>query len=571
MNRQPTFRAIATILLSIVSLSRMAATTLFVSQTGNDQDDGSSIHPWRTIWHGIAMVGPGDTLLVRGGIYSEHLSTVRDGNATAGAITILALPGDPAIVDGANDDGADGLWLMHSYITISGLSFRNWRGEGILIQGAGNITVANGEISHCGYGVTILQRVHDFVLENLDIHDYNPADGYGIDATSYTGEPIADGLISHCKAYMSTPPTDQDNVDGIALGHMNGRETAWNSFNSIRNIHLVGCEVYNVGDGFDISGVDNLLDGCIAHHTWFGGNYKLWGNSVTLVNCIGYASNGNLALDKYPTVADTNLPPATPPPHVALYNCIFYGGVNNIIEMETDSSYLKMYNCIIGGPADPGMPCIFEDSGFRREQYEGDNNIFLWTGGDTVSIFRDPNQDIYAPQFTDGTWQTLTGQDRNSRVVSDATILFIDTSMATLDLHYNPSSPAINGGREFPGTTPARDFDGRPRDDGRIDIGAFEYIVLSRPIDRNAEPSLFESYPNPFHGSTALRFSISSPCHVSLVICDITGRTVRSLLDRQMEAGLHTIQFDAVGLPPGSYFCTLRASDHVVGGLLIAL
>ena len=48
------------------------------------------------------------------------------------------------------------------------------------------------------------------------------------------------------------------------------------------------------------------------------------------------------------------------------------------------------------------------------------------------------------------------------------------------------------------------------------------------------------NYPNPFNPSTTIRFGLPSSVHVRLVIMNIRGEIVQSLVDNQMSAGWHT-------------------------------
>ncbi len=56
--------------------------------------------------------------------------------------------------------------------------------------------------------------------------------------------------------------------------------------------------------------------------------------------------------------------------------------------------------------------------------------------------------------------------------------------------------------------------------------------------------SLDQNFPNPFNPSTTIRFSISTPARISLVLYDLTGRAVRTLVNNDAGAGTHTVQWD---------------------------
>jgi hypothetical protein len=51
---------------------------------------------------------------------------------------------------------------------------------------------------------------------------------------------------------------------------------------------------------------------------------------------------------------------------------------------------------------------------------------------------------------------------------------------------------------------------------------------------------------------------------MSLRVFDVNGRLIETLVDRQIEAGFHTIEWNATGFPSGVYFVKLDAGDPSV-------
>lgn len=66
---------------------------------GNDANDGSRTKPWKSLNRAIPRLKPGDTLLLRGGRYYEHVLISVSGTAKK-PVTIRSHPGEMAIVDG---------------------------------------------------------------------------------------------------------------------------------------------------------------------------------------------------------------------------------------------------------------------------------------------------------------------------------------------------------------------------------------------------------------------------------------------------------------------------------------
>jgi hypothetical protein len=70
--------------------------------------------------------------------------------------------------------------------------------------------------------------------------------------------------------------------------------------------------------------------------------------------------------------------------------------------------------------------------------------------------------------------------------------------------------------------------------------------------------NLYQNYPNPFNPSTTIEFDIPERTNVKLIVYDILGREVETLIDKELEPGNYKINFTATNLPSGVYFYTLR-------------
>ena len=92
---------------------------------------------------------------------------------------------------------------------------------------------------------------------------------------------------------------------------------------------------------------------------------------------------------------------------------------------------------------------------------------------------------------------------------------------------------------------------------------------ISTPIPTQAQ--LEQNYPNPFNPTTTIGFGIpASPnpskggAFLTLKVYDILGNEVRTLINKEMEAGYYSVDYSASGLPSGVYFYQLRATP--IGG-----
>ncbi len=75
--------------------------------------------------------------------------------------------------------------------------------------------------------------------------------------------------------------------------------------------------------------------------------------------------------------------------------------------------------------------------------------------------------------------------------------------------------------------------------------------------------SLSQNYPNPFNPSTLISFSVPVRSKVNLEVFDVLGRKVRTLVDKEMDAGFHQVEFNGNAFASGVYFYRLSAGTEV--------
>ena len=93
-----------------------------------------------------------------------------------------------------------------------------------------------------------------------------------------------------------------------------------------------------------------------------------------------------------------------------------------------------------------------------------------------------------------------------------------------------------------------------------------ENVVLGTKENNNNVPtkfSLSQNYPNPFNPSTKIKYSIPTSAFTTLKVYDILGNEVKTLVNGQMQAGSHEIEFNASTLSSGVYFYKLQ-SDGLI-------
>jgi len=92
---------------------------------------------------------------------------------------------------------------------------------------------------------------------------------------------------------------------------------------------------------------------------------------------------------------------------------------------------------------------------------------------------------------------------------------------------------------------------------------SFLVIVVDRKAEIPLEYYLNQNYPNPFNNITQIKFGLPEDGNVSLRVYDISGRFVCVLIDGQVVAGHHTIEWDAEIVSSGLYIARLESLGGV--------
>lgn len=128
-------------------------------------------------------------------------------------------------------------------------------------------------------------------------------------------------------------------------------------------------------------------------------------------------------------------------------------------------------------------------------------------------------------------------------------------------------------------STFGQSFAGMSQNDSYIVGAGFWYAVQSSPVTSveridDMIPHRFrldQNYPNPFNPSTTIKFAIPEQKHVILVVYDLMGREVATLIDEQLAPGEYTAVFDAGGIASGMYLYRIQAGSHITTRRMILL
>jgi hypothetical protein len=103
--------------------------------------------------------------------------------------------------------------------------------------------------------------------------------------------------------------------------------------------------------------------------------------------------------------------------------------------------------------------------------------------------------------------------------------------------------------------------------------GGIELVVPGEPtsVERNTDPTpyalMLQNYPNPFNTDTVIVFALPEDGHARLLLFDITGQQVASLVNCDLHAGRHTLIWDGRNtagqlVGTGLYFVQLETGSH---------
>lgn len=177
--------------------------------------------------------------------------------------------------------------------------------------------------------------------------------------------------------------------------------------------------------------------------------------------------------------------------------------------------------------------------------------------------------------YPDQNWSS-TGGDFNNTIISSADVdangsytwsssEFISLVQGWLD------SPEENNGLiligDETGTGTAKRFSSRHNpNEGDRPILRIEYTAEATSTDiiteRPDRIELHQNYPNPFNPSTTISFSLPEASFAEIAVYDMLGRKLQSVLSERVQAGQHSVVFDASTLSSGVYMYILQTENQ---------
>ena len=103
--------------------------------------------------------------------------------------------------------------------------------------------------------------------------------------------------------------------------------------------------------------------------------------------------------------------------------------------------------------------------------------------------------------------------------------------------------------------------------DGKYEYSKIIDVIVNSPHSF----SLSQNYPNPFNPSTKIMYSIKTSEFVSLIVYDLFGQEILTLVNEQKQQGNYTVNFNASDLASGVYLYQIKAGNFIDSKKLIIL
>ncbi len=97
------------------------------------------------------------------------------------------------------------------------------------------------------------------------------------------------------------------------------------------------------------------------------------------------------------------------------------------------------------------------------------------------------------------------------------------------------------------------------------DVSRF-YASVSSVKEKGGLPkefSLSQNYPNPFNPTTKIEFALPQRAQTRIIVYDVLGREIETLLNRELESGYYESNFNAINLHSGVYFYRIQSGNFI--------
>lgn len=535
-------------ILTIIFASLMTfATDYFVAPNGNDSNDGTVSNPVESIKKAQELASYGDTVYIRGGIYTmreDQIARYFDiwayvTELNKNGINYFAYQDEKPVFDYSNIKPANKR-IFAFYLTGSNIHIK-----GIEIIGV-QVTITTHTQSEC-----FEIKGSNNTLENISMHN-NMAIGVYILGGS-------NNLILNCDAYENWDSVSEGgsggNVDGFGCHVRNG---------STGNVFR-GCRAWlNSDDGFDLinSGEAVLIDHCWSFYNGYSSSTGDGNNLVRRGDGTGFKVGG---YGKGGTSYDNIISRYAPIPKNTVQFCLavknrirgFYA--NHHLEGNywyNNTAYLNPENFNM-------LNCKALNATDFATDVDGWNHVMA----NNLSI----NKSIVNIDRSRCTLNNNTFGSDLDVFISGDDFLSLDETLMRLPRQADGSLPdsdyfklasgsdlidaGFNVGLSYSGSAP--------------DVGYSEFATLSVK-DFNILEGIY-NYPNPFSTKTNIVFNLKQSSKIKVFVYNLMGVKVVDLAEKIFSAGKNSFNLNRSKLSTGNYLLVLKSSDGQKNSKLISV
>jgi len=443
---------------AFIAVVKATPSIWYVATTGSDAAAGDIAHPFKTIQKGVDVAVAGDTVYVRGGTYSEHVTITKSGTA-GNPITLTNYGSEVVTLDGTGVSLSD-------YGSLINIGSTSTYPAYIIIQ---NLNIRDS--SQCGLGTYWItgssSPCHDITVQ------YCTFTNMELDAVFFmneNGAAMNNINVNHCTMTNIQYRSPSSNGEGNTICPVSNSQF---SYNTIRQCYQICCGASGTSTNviFDHNDVETSYmrancvgiyvdggqhdgqhcDDIIVSNNYVSGTGQLMGfcneigasttlNRITFVNNVLHVKSGGAGIVSFVNTVANHYYDIT-----LKHNTIYTesGASDAIILSDITNTY--MHNLIIA------------------------NNIIYRVGStrmlDSIVSAATVTNNLY--YSTAGTPTSIGLPLGTNYKVGDP--LFVSTGT---DFYLQSSSPAINAGSTT--YTWPTDIDGKTRG-SPPDIGAYEY------------------------------------------------------------------------------------------------
>ncbi len=161
-----------------------------------------------------------------------------------------------------------------------------------------------------------------------------------------------------------------------------------------------------------------------------------------------------------------------------------------------------------------------------------------------------------------------SGDNYINCILNDSATTSITMATAPMTGTWKPETPLDIFNFNTPyGDWILRIYDDSPGDEGTlvdwcVEILYNTYVGIEKTITIPNRFSLYQNFPNPFNPITKIQYSIAKPSYVHLIVYDVLGREIKTIVNEIKKTGVYIVDFNGENLPSGVYFYKLEAKPN---------